>query len=135
MTAKQSGFVQRIDSNKGMSPSIKRRIRVEETIAKAVIKDLLAAGYAISVDNGGDEFELTCSTDENAILAEMSATDDEHLYVHRMEGDKFNKRQTCGWVYFVYGNDGWDVVNDYTVNLESALVGMHEATKRAEEGL
>ena len=25
------------------------------------------------------------------------------------------------WVWFVYGNDGWDVVCDYTINLESII--------------
>jgi hypothetical protein len=23
-----------------------------------------------------------------------------------------------GWVRFIYGNGGWDVINDYTTNLE-----------------
>jgi hypothetical protein len=27
-------------------------------------------------------------------------------------------RDAHGWVRFVYGNDGWDVVSDYTTNLE-----------------
>lgn len=26
-----------------------------------------------------------------------------------------------GWVRFVYGNDGHDVISDYTTNLESVL--------------
>ena len=75
-----------------------RRI-VEREIAAALIADGLAAGYAIAVNNGGDEDELPPSTDAEAILAAMFATDDEHLHFY-----KDGKR--AGWVWFVYGNDG-----------------------------
>jgi len=37
-----------------------------------------------------------------------------------------------GWVYFVYGNDGWDVVSDYTTNLEAVLKGSGELAERLE---
>jgi hypothetical protein len=41
----------------------------------------------------------------------MFKTDQEHIRV-------FRDNEQIGWVFFVYGNDGWDVVNDYTTNLE-----------------
>lgn len=133
---KQSGFLKAIaDRGDRMTPAIKRRIRVEDAIARAVVVDLLNAGYAVSVDNGGDEFEIACSRDADAIMAEMNATDSEHLYVHALIDGKYDKKRSCGWVFLVYGNDGWDVVNDYTTNLEDVLVGMREAVKRAEDGL
>lgn len=93
--------------------SVKMRQEVERKIAEATVNSLLQAGFAISVDNGGNEYELASSKDSAAILAAMFLCDEDRLYTHRDgESDPF------GWVYFVYGNDGWDVINDYTVNLE-----------------
>lgn len=95
--------------------SVKMRQMVEKEICTAVVDALLAAGYAISVDNGGDEPEVVSSADRAVILAGMFATDDERLYAEKPAGTHF------GWVYFVYGNDGYDVMSDYTVNLESVV--------------
>ena len=101
-----------------------RRI-VEREIAAALIADGLAAGYAIAVNNGGDEDELPPSTDAEAILAAMFATDDEHLHFY-----KDGKR--AGWVWFVYGNDGWDVISDYSTRLEHVMAGAQKVSARYE---
>lgn len=106
--------------------SVKMREKVELEIATAVIAAVLGAGYKISVDNGdnsGNEYELGHSEDQAAILKAMFQTDDERLYVENANGKAF------GWVFFVYGNDGWDVISDYTVNLES-LVGDGTAVQK-----
>lgn len=91
--------------------AVKMRQRVEREIARAVVKALLDAGFALSLDNGGDDYELAHVTDADKILKLMFATDSEHLYAEK-DG------KICGWVFFVYGNDGWDVINDYSVKLE-----------------
>jgi hypothetical protein len=89
--------------------------QVEKKIVRKVIKDALAAGYALTVHNGGDTV-LEPSTNASEILETMFATDDEYL-VYYKEGKR------VGWVYFVYGNDGWDVVCDHTTNLEEVMQG------------
>lgn len=94
---------------------IKRRQFIEKKIATKFVNDALAAGYTIGIDNGGDDLEYK-GTDKKKILSEMFATDEEHLYVF-----KPNQNKPFGWVYFIYGECGWDVINDYTVNLESLL--------------
>ena len=109
--------------------SVKMRQEVERKIATAAVKALLKAGYAISIDNGGDEYELAHSTSEKAIVKNMFQTDDEHLYV---ELANCKKNGAIGWVYFVYGNDGWDVISDYTVNLEKYVGDGSEAYKISE---
>lgn len=100
------------------------RQEVERKIATAAVKSLLAAGFALSVDNGGDEHEIDHSIDENAILAAMFLCDEDRLHVQ-------TKDSSIGWVYFVYGNDGWDVISDYTVNLEKYVGEGTEADKIA----
>ena len=97
--------------------SVKMRQIVEREIATSVVKTLLKAGFALSVDNGdnnGDEFEIANSRSKKTVLEKMFQTDEERVYAIK-DGKLF------GWVYFVYGNDGWDVISDYTVNLEKYI--------------
>lgn len=104
--------------------SVQMRQRVEKIIARRVVLDAINAGYALNINNGGDTNEMPQnSTKAKDVLAEMFATDDEHLL--------FYKNGKCvGWVYFVYGNDGYDVVSDYTTNLDEVMNGANELSNR-----
>jgi len=82
---------------------------------KRVIADALTAGYTLDVHDG-EEVTIKDSTDAAAIFSAMRTTDEDFLRFNR--GGK-----SAGWVFFVYGNEGWDVVNDYTTNLESVMEG------------
>lgn len=100
--------------------SLKKRILLEQRIVKHTVKALLTAGYALSVFDGENDSVVTT---ENTILIDaLMETDEDFLNVY-----KDGKR--IGWVRFVYGNDGYDVICDYTVNLEDALA---ETNKLAE---
>ena len=107
--------------------ALRNRIRIEEQIAERCIVDLLAAGYSLGVHDG-EEITIHHSTDSAAVKAEMFNTDEVRLLVYKTDGPQ-GKRDWFGWVFFVYGNDGWDVINDNTCNLEDALEGV---TKYAE---
>ena len=88
---------------------------VEKEIYTQVIDSLLEAGFAIEVHNGEEDPQLPACTNREVILQNMYLTDEDYLYAVTREGKNF------GWVRFIYGNDGWDVINDYTVNLESVI--------------
>lgn len=110
--------------------SVKMRIEVEKKIVLQAAKSLIEAGFAISIDNGdndGEDFELAHSIDLEAIEREMYQTDEEHFYVA-----KANDGKIIGWVYLVYGNDGWDVISDYTTNLES-IIGEGTETQKISD--
>jgi len=92
------------------------RIAVEKEIYTKVIDVLLEAGFGLSIDNSGNDYEIENSRDREAILKSMFLCDEDRLYVH-----KPTDSQPFAWVYFVYGNDGWDVISDYTVNLEKYI--------------
>jgi hypothetical protein len=94
--------------------NVSTRKEMERAIVQQVVASALAAGYALSVNNGGDEPEISPTTDQKLVMDTLFATDDEHLLF-------IKDGREVGWVYFVYGNDGWDVINDYTTNLESVL--------------
>lgn len=92
------------------------RMAMERRIVTRTVDALLAAGFYLNIDNGGGSPELSHDTQDRALLLKnLGATDDEFLLV----SDGANTSH--GWVRFVYGNDGYDVISDYTTNLESVL--------------
>lgn len=93
------------------------RINIERDIVLRTVAALLAAGYELNIDNGGDEYELPNFTLDAALLTQhLMETDDEYLMVATKGEDNVK-----GWVRFVYGNDGYDVISDYTTNLEPII--------------
>lgn len=98
--------------------SVKMRQKVEREITTAVVDALLKAGYSLEVDNGDEQIDPTANRE--SILKSMYQTDEERLYVYKIINGEF-AAGSFAWVYFVYGNDGWDVISDYTVNLESII--------------
>jgi hypothetical protein len=101
--------------------NLERRIQLEKRIARRVVRDLLAAGYVITVNNGGDENEIPYSQDYSEIIKAMFATDEEHLITRIPYEFGGTVRIKESFVFFVYGNDGWDVVNDYGTSLEPVM--------------
>lgn len=92
------------------------RIKVEHDIVTRTVDVLLQQGYLLQTNQGGEGLEPVKPTaDRKLILSHLNETDDELLLVSGPEG------QRIGSVYFVYGNDGWDVISDYSTNLEEVL--------------
>lgn len=111
-----------------MKQLIEDRQRIERRIVRRVVLDLIAAEYRLNLDNGGETWELAeWSTDAKKVLAAMFATDEERLHCRKNENDR-------GWVFFVYGNDGPDVICDYTTNLEPILKNAEALAEKLEMG-
>lgn len=85
----------------------------ELLIVSATVQSLLGAGYLIDVNDGEDDVLLGCA-DHDQILRVMFSTDEDVLFVVRDGARR-------GWVRFIYGNSGFDVMNDCTSNLEAVL--------------
>jgi hypothetical protein len=96
------------------SASVRPRIMVERAIARAVVDAALASDYG---ENGGDADDYV-GNDRKKILGAMFATDDEKLNIYRGE---YAGKVYAGFVHFVYGNDGWDVISNYSLKLEGIL--------------
>lgn len=103
-----------------------QRIAVEQDIVTRTVDALLAAGYALQTDIQEDPRPERPTKDRAAILAEMMDVDDEFLGVYDQGESASLTKGLIGWVRFVYGNDGWDVISDYTTNLESVLAPINE---------
>ncbi len=95
--------------------SVKMRQHVERVIARRIILDAIHQGYTVTVDNGED-IAISKSTNVKDILNAMFQTDEETLRFY-----KDDKR--IGWAFLVYGNSGYDVLSDYSVNIENIVQG------------
>jgi hypothetical protein len=97
--------------------SVKMRQIVEKEITTAIVEALLKSGFSLSTDYGDGESRLFRT--KAGILDALFQGDEDRMYVYQKDtkiGDWF------GWVYLVYGNDGWaDVLSDYTTNLEKYI--------------
>lgn len=94
-----------------------RRINIERDIVTRTVSALLKAGCSLSTDANPEMGPRTKRAD---VLAELMEVDDEHLMVFNTPQPEHDYVDV-GWVRFVYGNDGADVISDYTVNLEGVL--------------
>lgn len=93
---------------------IRARIALEKRIVNRVIKTFLKDGCAITLSYGDCENPVVKSTKFSEFREHLMACDEEWLIVY-----KNGKR--IGFVYFVYGNDGYDVICDYQSSLEAYM--------------
>lgn len=84
-----------------------QRLFIEKTIAMQAITSLQIAGFDVFISYGEGEREAP-------IECNLQACDEELLIVY-WDGVQI------GVVVLVHGNDGYDVINDYTVSLEEHL--------------
>jgi hypothetical protein len=94
-----------------------QRLALEADIVTRTVDALLAAGFLLLTNDGDEIRPSTPTADKAAILAELAEVDDEHLMIYKAQ----HNGTAEGWVRFVYGNDGWDVISDYTTNFEDVL--------------
>ena len=110
--------------------SVKRRQRVEQRIASRAVTALLDAGFTLAVAQG-DERPEPATRSKARIMRELGECDDDRLMVYKPDNlpppnATGNEHPADGWIHFVYGNDGWDVMSDYTSGLELHLAAVNE---------
>lgn len=101
---------------------------IEKLIFKSVVNAALHQGYAISL-NDGEETTVRRSRDPKELLDAAFSTDEDYLFLH--EGDE---KARYGWIHFVYGNDGTDVISDYTTNLDELLDPINKRIEKLDAG-
>lgn len=109
---------------------LKFRQMIERRVVRRVVSRLLDAGYLIEVDDPdvGPENKPTLHETLKDVVPHLFLMDDDRIWVHEK-----TYRSAIGWVYFVYGNDGWDVINDYTTNLEDVMKPVNDHADKLEE--
>lgn len=92
------------------------RHRHERAIAERLVTDAIAQGYQVSV-NDGEAWVVKRSTDSKAIMAALFSTDEDYIRI-RKDGEE----TSVGTFTLVYGNDGWDVIADWSYSAETEAV-------------
>ena len=92
------------------------RHRHERAIAERLVTDAIAQGYQVSV-NDGEAWVVKRSTDSKAIMAALFSTDEDYIRI-RKEGEE----GSVGTFTLIYGNDGWDVIADWSYSVETEAV-------------
>ena len=101
---------------------VSKRRGVEVEIVSFLVEELLGAGCFITIE----ESEVEKCDDRDRLLGNVFDRDEETLIVYRGE-------RLIGWVDLVYGNDGFDVIADYSLNLEPCMSNVFEYIETLEE--
>lgn len=117
--------------------AVRNRIRIERKIVGRFVRDAIAAGkrLAVSLERGYDLDEmLVGSRSYRKVMQAAFAGDEAHIFIQPEYGDVVEDGRVVseGWVYVVFGNDGYDVISDYSVNLEKMLGGAFAIARKYE---
>jgi hypothetical protein len=97
--------------------AVAKRHAIEKRIARRLVQTLLKAGYLVSVYDGG-AFPVKRSNKLTEILAGMFSTDIDTLKLRLASAPD----AVAGFVQLVYGNDGYDVISDYSTSLDEPVM-------------
>ena len=114
----------------GCDASVRVRNLVEREIFRRTIKRLVELGFYLQVNDGEDD-QTEIINDLAVLEKESRATDEDRLFVFDKVGEDYF--EGFGWVRFIYGNTGWDVIADHTTNLEEALKPINDYAEQMSE--
>jgi len=106
--------------------SVYKRQHAEYAVISAFVKAALYAGHTLGVFDG-EEVVLEHSKSYKKVMAAIMSTDDDYIFVYPV-GATSGPR--IGWVRCIYGNDGPDVISDYSVGLEYLMGKANEVSDR-----
>ena len=98
---------------------------IERQIVRLTAKTLIAVGHKVTV-NDGEKNVLIGSTIVDDIIDACFSKEEDWFHVHRDD-----EKASFGWIHFVYGNGGWDVIQDHTANLQAVLAPVEELVRSA----
>jgi|SRR6478735_7863677 len=86
--------------------------RDDKAGVKQTFKALTEAGYSVDAQDGAREVFVN-PTKQEAVEAVMSC--DDGYFLVKQDGEYI------GWVWFVLGNSPYEVISDYTTNLDHVI--------------
>lgn len=106
--------------------SVRPRCRMELKIVNAFIRELKKNNCTVKIEEYEDEPEMNKIENVKSALFNI---EDAFVIVYNENGKRI------GWVRFVFGNDGWDLINDYSVNIEEWLQPVLDVADKLANGL
>lgn len=104
--------------------------QMDRAIVEQLVSDLLADGLDLTIANTTDENgpDWITTNERDLILANLGHTDDDTIRA-------YDKGRYVGLFYLVYGNDGYDVLADYTSTeeVERLLTTTHLMSEEYQE--
>lgn len=94
---------------KDLTPAVKIRQDLERRITDEIVKALFQHGYVVRIHDG-EEFCTKRISDPVAVQRAVQSTDEDTIFVYHAGEDGPH----IGTISLVYGNEGHDVVSDYT---------------------
>jgi len=119
------------DAEKREAYSTARRIDGERRIASALVRAILDAGYDVGVNDGEETTVVSTNNAKKAVDA-LFTTDEDYILV-------MSRTAPCaqlGWFRLIYGNEGWDVISDYSDttlcrNIDASLESVVKSVEKA----
>lgn len=102
--------------DRGLTSGVRARQIMERAVIRTLAQTLLDAGYALRVYEG-EEYAGRLTTNRDEIMSQIMSVDEEQLDVFIGDGSHEHARRYAT-IFLVYGNDGWDVIADYSSKLE-----------------
>ena len=107
---------------------VKLRNEIEKQIVERIVTDAVKMGFRLSVYDGEDVV-LKRSMDISKIMDALMNTDHDEIKFYD------NETKYIGWVTLIYGNAGYDVIADYSMNpkIETIISGANKLAEELEE--
>ena len=106
--------------------SVRHRARIELKLVNALIRRAKEFKYDFFIYEE-DTIDSLVATSPKEFKTELFNLDDATLIVIREDNIQM------GWIKLVFGNDGYDLISDYTTNLEDFLKPINEYADKLEE--
>lgn len=119
-TTDRTGFDEAIRNaetpdHRNFSKPLAKRIKLERQVATALVREGLKHGLTVSVHDS-EEWALKGSTSEREIMLALFSTDSDTVRFRDAAGNR------AGDFVLIYGNDGYDVISDYTITDTSEAI-------------
>lgn len=99
-----------------------RVLEMDKEIREALVDELLKQGFTVGVFDGVENTVRNCS-DAAKVKAALGTVDVEYLRA-------FKNGKPYGHLMLVYGECGYDVICNYTCNLDCVVNALEELTTR-----
>jgi hypothetical protein len=106
----------------------------ERRVVRKTIQTLLGAGCDLMIDYQGEEPDFPVTGSNERFIDEMFACDEATLrVVWRRKVSSTGTHIHTGYIRFIYGSAGWDVIQDYSTNLKTPLKPVLEFCRKYED--